>query len=158
MISVSFNQVQIWLHECQSPLKKKKREEKKNIFPLPADIQYWIKNRVTARQIAFRKGKIRRPSGWSIFKNESFLDKLCEDPLLSRGGHFWADLGFTLIPFFFVYFCYSSWSLLPWLEVLIFSVHVKWVIVKSTLFGTAFETCCLLVQVWGAKTSFIIMG
>lgn len=140
--------------------KKKKQRRKKNLSPLLVDTQYWIKNRVTARQIAFRKGKIRRPSGWPIFKNESFLDKLCEDPLLSRGGHFWADLGFTLIPFFFAYFCYSStlgvffldlrflFSLFMWSESL-------W---SLPCFGTAFETCCLLVQVWGAKTSFIIMG
>ena len=143
-------------------LKKKKREEKKSLCPLPADTQYWIQNRVTARQIAFRKGKIRRPSGWSVVHFQEW--KL-------SGGALWGPPAqqrrtFLSRPWIHsrsLFLCLLlsliyPWSLLPWLEVLIFSVHVKWVIVKSTLFGTAFETCCLLVQVWGAKTSSIIMG
>lgn len=49
---------------------------------------------------------------------------------------------------------------LPGLGVLIFPVHMKWVIGKCTFLGnnTVFATWSLLVQVCGAKTSFTVIG
>ena len=142
------------LYEFQ-PLLTKNRKKRISLTTLPADTQYLAKSRITARWFPFRKGKNKRPTGWSwsILGMDSCQTSIVRTSLpLQRRTFLTQPWNYSHS----LFYCFLLLFLIcprDYLFCLCKVITGKGSCLKDNI---PFATCSLLVQIWGTKTSTVI--